>query len=211
MGWYWGVWVPGVFKLGHLQQAEPLLFWNVSNFFTFILGRPILITPEGQYGEKGMLPPPKLNETLEFECMGHQSQTIFSLLSKDLTIFLRPTAPHLYTGASFFITPQGQKEGKRDQNRMPTTGFECPGNPSWVICSRLSPFCSEKFRNFSLSCRGGQFLLSRRPNEWRKGNSSDSREEWGRGRSGPGAFILDHLQPFKLGGMLNFFPNRKWG
>ena len=36
MGWYWGVWVPGVFKLGHLQQAEPLLFWHISTYFTFI-------------------------------------------------------------------------------------------------------------------------------------------------------------------------------
>ena len=43
MGWYWGVWVPGVFKLGHLQQVEPLLFRNFSNFFTFILGGQFLL------------------------------------------------------------------------------------------------------------------------------------------------------------------------
>ena len=58
--------MPGAFKLAHLQQVEPLLFGNFSNFFTFILGRPILITPEGQLSEKGIPPTPKLNETLGF-------------------------------------------------------------------------------------------------------------------------------------------------
>ena len=68
--------MPGVFKLGHLQQVEPLLFRNFSNFFTFILGRPILITPESQYAEKGIPPTPKLDETVGFECLGHSSWTI---------------------------------------------------------------------------------------------------------------------------------------
>ena len=44
MKWYRGVWVPGAFKLGHLLQVEPLLILNVLNFFTFILGRLILLT-----------------------------------------------------------------------------------------------------------------------------------------------------------------------
>ena len=76
--------MPGVFKLGHLQQVEPLLFSNVSNFFTFILGRPILITPESQYGERGILPTPKLNETMGFECLGHPNWTICSPLHLSL-------------------------------------------------------------------------------------------------------------------------------
>ena len=37
-GWDWGVLVPGAFKLDHLQPFKPILFWKISNFFTFILG-----------------------------------------------------------------------------------------------------------------------------------------------------------------------------
>ena len=39
-----GVSVPMAFKLDHLQLVKPILFSKFSNFFTFILERPILIT-----------------------------------------------------------------------------------------------------------------------------------------------------------------------
>ena len=39
--------MPGAFKLDHLQPVEPILSGKFSNFFIFILGSPILITPEG--------------------------------------------------------------------------------------------------------------------------------------------------------------------
>ena len=45
-----------------------------------------------------------------------------------------------------------------------TEGFECLGHSNWVICSRLSPFCSEMFQTFSPSYWGGQFLLPQRAN-----------------------------------------------
>ena len=35
--------MPGAFKLDHLHHFEPLLFWNFSNFFTFILGGQFLL------------------------------------------------------------------------------------------------------------------------------------------------------------------------
>ena len=38
-----GVWVPGAFKLDHLQPVRPLLFPQFSNFFTFILGGQFLL------------------------------------------------------------------------------------------------------------------------------------------------------------------------
>ena len=38
--------MPEAFKLDHFQPVEPLLFRKFSNYFTFILGGPILITPE---------------------------------------------------------------------------------------------------------------------------------------------------------------------
>ena len=46
-GWDRGVSVPWAFKLDHLQPIKPILFWKFSNLFTFILGSPFLITPEG--------------------------------------------------------------------------------------------------------------------------------------------------------------------
>ena len=41
------------------------------HLFHFRTGRPILITPEGQYGEKGIHSTSKLNETEGFGCLGH--------------------------------------------------------------------------------------------------------------------------------------------
>ena len=41
--------MPGAFKLDYLQPVKPILFPKFYNFFTFILGMPILITPGGQY------------------------------------------------------------------------------------------------------------------------------------------------------------------
>ena len=49
--------------------------------FHFHSGRPILITPEGKYAEKGILPTPKLDETEGFQCLGHSNWTICSPLS----------------------------------------------------------------------------------------------------------------------------------
>ena len=49
-----------------------------------------------------------------------------------------------------------------------TEGSECLGYSNWVIYSRLSPFCSEMFQTFSLSCWGGQFLLPQRANTERR-------------------------------------------
>ena len=47
-GWNRGVSVHGAFKQGHLHPVESLLFIYFCNFYTFILGGPFLITPEGQ-------------------------------------------------------------------------------------------------------------------------------------------------------------------
>ena len=41
-----GVYELGAFKLDHLQRVILILFQKISNFLIFILGSPILITPE---------------------------------------------------------------------------------------------------------------------------------------------------------------------
>ena len=132
--------MPGVFILGHSQQVEPLLFRYFSNFFTFILGRPILITPESQYAEKGIPPTPKLDETVGFECLGHPSWTICSPLH--LSLFENfPHFSHSYWGGQFLL-PQRAIMEKRDILPTPklneTVGFECLGHPSWTILSIFS-------------------------------------------------------------------------
>ena len=50
-GWDWGVSVPGAFKLDHLQPFKPILFWNFSNFFTFILGSQFLLPQRANNGK----------------------------------------------------------------------------------------------------------------------------------------------------------------
>ena len=55
--------MPGAFKLEHLQSIEPIFFQEIFNFFPFILGRPIIITPEGQLSGKGVLPTSEMDET----------------------------------------------------------------------------------------------------------------------------------------------------
>ena len=47
-----GVWVPGAFKLDHLQPIKPILFSKFYNFFTFILGA-ISYYPRGPILRKG--------------------------------------------------------------------------------------------------------------------------------------------------------------
>ena len=44
-----GVSVPGAFKLDHLQPVKPILFWEIFNFFTLILGSPFLLPQRANY------------------------------------------------------------------------------------------------------------------------------------------------------------------
>ena len=70
------------------------------------------------------------------------------------------------------------------------------GHSNWIICSPLSQSCSPKFSTFSLSYWGAHSYYPRGP-IMRKGNSSNFQYGPDRGVSVPGAFKLDHLQPFK--------------
>ena len=160
MGWYWGVWVPGVFKLGHLQQAEPLLFWNVSNFFTFILGRPILFTPEGQEWEKGIHPTLKLNETEGCQCLGHSNWTICIPLSHFCSENF-PTFSISYWEANSYY-PRGPITGKGDSSNPKSgwgRGFPAPGTFKLDHLHPFKPLLFWKISMFFTFVLGGQFLL----------------------------------------------------
>ena len=56
-------------------------FSKFLQLFHFHTGRPILITPEGQLWEKGILPTSKLNEREGFQCLGNSNWTICSPMS----------------------------------------------------------------------------------------------------------------------------------
>ena len=47
-----GVWVPGVFKLDHLQPVKPILFPKFYNFFTFKLGGQFLLPQRANNGKR---------------------------------------------------------------------------------------------------------------------------------------------------------------
>ena len=80
--WDRGVSVPWAFKLDHLQPFKPILFWNFSNFFTFILGSQFLLPQRANYGSWENFPFPNMDETEGFECLGHSNRTICSPLSQ---------------------------------------------------------------------------------------------------------------------------------
>ena len=77
-----------------------------------------------------------------------------------------------------------------------TEGFGCLGHSNWTICSPMSPFSSKRFSTFSLSYWEANSYYPRGP-IMEKGNSCNFKIGWDRGLSVPGAFKLDHLQPFE--------------
>ena len=81
-GWETGVSVPGAFKLDHLEPVKPILFPKFNNFFTFILERPILITPERGWLKMRKWNSSEMDETQGFQYLGHSNWTICSLLSQ---------------------------------------------------------------------------------------------------------------------------------
>ena len=75
-----------VFKARDIQTGPfaactaPFVLINFQ-LFHFHTEEPILITPEGQYWEKGNLTPLEKNETVGFKCLGCSNRTICSLRS----------------------------------------------------------------------------------------------------------------------------------
>ena len=104
-GWDRGVSVPGAFKLDHLQPFKPILFWNFSNFFTFILGSQFLLPQRANNGKREILPTSNIGDSGGFQCLGHSNWTSCSPLS--------PFCPEQFQTFSLsywgpiLITPEG--------------------------------------------------------------------------------------------------------
>ena len=90
-------------------------FFQLLHFHT---GEPILITPEGQLWEKGILPTLKLNETEGFQCLEHSNWMICSLLSH-FSPHNFPTFPTSYWGAISYY-PRGPITGKGNFSNFKT-------------------------------------------------------------------------------------------
>ena len=67
-----GVWLPGAFKLDHLQPVKPILFSKFYNFFTFILGANSYYPREGQTEKSELSQLQKLTGQMGFSAWGNQ-------------------------------------------------------------------------------------------------------------------------------------------
>ena len=99
-------------QLFHLIFSEP----GVCGFADPCTGSPILITPEGQYWEKGNFSTPKLDETEGVQCLGHSNWTICSPLSH-FCLDEFPTFSLSYWGAHSYY-PRGAEQ--REKRIIPT-------------------------------------------------------------------------------------------
>ena len=78
---------------------------KLYHLFHLHTGEPILITPEGQLSEKGVLSTPKLDETEGFQCLGHSNWTICSLLSPFCSEIFQTFSLSFW--GPILITPEG--------------------------------------------------------------------------------------------------------
>ena len=182
----WGI------QTGPFAGYQATFVSQLLQLFHFHTGRPILITPEGQYWERGNFSTPKLDETEGFQCLGRSNWTICSPL--------RPSCPeiiptfHLHTGEPILITLEGQwwEMGILTATEMDEIDyFQCLGRSNWTVWSPLSPCCPEIILPFSPLYWGVISYYPRGPIIG-KGNFSSLKTEWDRGFSVPGAFKLDH-------------------
>ena len=124
--------MPGAFKLDHLQQFKPILFPKFSNFFIFILERPILITPERGWLKMRKKNSPKMDGTEGFLCLGHSNWTICSLLSQ-FCFCKFPIFRFFILGANSYYP----REGKTENGKMEFSQPECESGISVPGASKL--------------------------------------------------------------------------
>ena len=134
------------------------------HLFHLHTGRPILITPEGQYWEKGNFSTPKLDETEGFLCLGHSNWTICRLLSHFCCQTFTISSFSYWKANSYY--PRGLIMEKWNFPNPKTEwdrGVCVPGLSNWTICSPFSPFCSKNFPSFSPSYWGAISYYPRWP------------------------------------------------
>ena len=120
---------------------------------------------------------PKLNETVDFQCLGHSNWTICITLSPFCSENFPTSSPSSWRANSYY--PRGPILGKGNSSnpeKNEIEGFQLLGHPNWTKCSPLSQFCSGNFATFSLSYWGANSYYPRGP-IMGKGNSPNSKKK----------------------------------
>ena len=159
---------PWTIKLDHLQPFKPILFWEISNFFTFILGSQFLLPQRANNGKREILATSNLDETEGFQCLGHSNWTTCSPLSPFCSEIF-PTFSLSYWGAHSYY-PRGLIMGKGNSPNSQygwDWGVSVPGAFKLDHLQPVEPILFWNFSNFWLSCPRAHFLYS--PGKWENG------------------------------------------
>ena len=153
--------MPGAFKLDHLQPVKPILFYQFSKIFTFILERPILITPERGRLKMGKWNSHNLSVRVVFLCLGHSNWTICSLLSQ--FCFVNFTIFHSFIlGANSYYPRGGKTENGKMEFSQPgyESGISVPGAFKLDHLLIFKPILFPKFSNFFTFILGRPILIT---------------------------------------------------
>ena len=145
----------------------------------------------------GILPTSKQNETGVFQCLGHSNWTICIPLSHFCFQIFAYFHPSCLGAISYY--PRGPIIRKGNSSNLKSwwdRGFSVPGAFKLDHLHPIKPLFPLRFSTFSLSYWEANSYYPRGPITG-KGKSSNLKIGWDRGVSVPGAFKLDHLQPFQ--------------
>ena len=203
-----GVSVLGAFKLDHWQPVEPILFWNFSNYFTFILGANSYY-PRGLIMRKG-----NSHNSRNGQDWGDCVPGAFKL------DHLHPVKPILFSKFYNFFTfileansyyPRGlimRKGNSPNSRNWVIRGVSVPGAFKLDHLQPIKPILFPKCYNFFTFMLGGQFLLPQRGEGWKRENGFLTTWVWHRSLSAWGIQKLDHLKqskPILFTKFYNFF------
>ena len=151
IGWDRGVWVPGTFKLDHLQPFQPILPWIFSYFFTFILGGHFLLPQRANNGKGEFTQLQNWMRHMDSSAWGIQTGPYAAhsahFAMKIFHLF------HLHTGEPILITQRANNE-KREfsqlQKRMTPRGFDAWGIQTGPFAACWVAFVLEYFHHYHL-------------------------------------------------------------
>ena len=118
----------------------------------------------------GNHPTPELNESGNFECLGHSSWTICSPLGPSCSRNIPPFSPLYWEANSYYPRGLIMGNGESPNSRIEWEWhFSVPGAFKLDHLQPIKELLFPYFSNFSTFILGGQFLLSQRANigTWR--------------------------------------------
>ena len=168
-GWDTGVWVPGAFKLDHLQPVKPILFPKFFNFYIFILDA-------NSYYPKGLIM--RKGYSLNSKNGWDTGVCVPGAFKLDLLQLVKPILfPKFFNSYTFILEansyyPRGliMRKGISPNSKIGVTeGFECLCCSNWTICSLASWFCLNILSPFWLHGGPSNSFYPRRSEKWKWG------------------------------------------